>query len=305
MEYYPKCSNSEKSISNALDSLNIDSSFKNRKKIASLNGIPNYTGQYEENLELLEKLKKGILIKSNSGGSSQANAPTTQTNSNLSSSDMIKKIEQSQKYAGKKKVLSIIGTLLFNNGYETAFVAGVLGNIYHEGEIGKFENSNYAKNPSAEPGYLKFMDNLYNYRSVYSNKNITNVSMRNLSAIMEKLKKDNWKKGAFGLGCVQWTGERTYTLFKLYENECGNSDNITLEQAIAAEGKMIIQELSGYYKNIYRDWKNNNPNLNSGNAAYNAGHMICTKYEIPKDYKNKADTRANTSEDLYNIMTSK
>ena len=119
-----------------------------------------------------------------------------------------KKIEQSQKYAGKKKVLSIIGTLLFNNGYETAFVAGVLGNIYHEGEIGKFENSNYAKNHSAEPCYLKFMDNLYNYRSVYSNKNITNVSMRNLSAMMEKLKKDNWKKGAFGLGCVQWTGER-------------------------------------------------------------------------------------------------
>lgn len=303
MEYYPKCSNTEESITRALESINVDSSLKNRKKIAALNGISNFSGKYEENVELLNKLKKGILIKSISGGSSNVNTNTTQTTSVKSSGDMIKKIEQSQKYAGKKKVLSIIGTLLFNHGYETAFVAGVLGNIYHEGEIGKFESSNYTKNPKAEPAYLKFMDDLYNYRSVYSNKNITNVSMKNLSTVMEKLKKDNWKKGAFGLGCVQWTFERTYTLFKLYENECGNSDKITLEQAIAAEGKMVIQELTGKYKNIYIDWKKNNPNLNCGKAAYNAGHMICIKYEIPQDYQNKADIRGNTSQDLYNIMT--
>jgi len=295
--YYKACASSYTSIVEALNSIGVDSSFANRKSIAALNGISGYTGTAAQNTELLNKLKKGVLIKSNSGSST----PSTPTSSNA----MIKKIENSSKYASaKKKTMSIIGTLLFNKGYEASFVAGILGNIYHEGNIGMFESSAYIKNPSAEPQYLKYMDNLYSYRTKYSGKCVTEVSMSELSKLMEKLKAKNWNEGKFGLGCVQWTGSRTYSLVQLYLKECGNSNKITLDQATSAEGKMVIQELEGSYKKIYTTWKSNNSNTNSASAAYNAGHDICTKYEIPADYKTKAVTRGNTAKELYNLMTS-
>lgn len=98
--------------------------------------------------------------------------------------------------------MAIIGTLLLNNKYEPSFVAGVLGNILHEGSIGKFESSNYVFNPNAKPSYLKYMDSIYSYRNKYSGKCVTEVSLKELIKLMEKLKKDNYNKGKFWLGCV-------------------------------------------------------------------------------------------------------
>jgi hypothetical protein len=297
--YYPKCDASKVSLVDALRSIGENSSFATRKSIAILNGISDYRGTALQNTQLLNKLKNGLLIKSKDG-SSTPSTPSTP----ISTNEMMKKIEQKSNYSStKKRTLSIIGTLLLNNGYEPSFVAGVLGNIYHEGNIGMFESSAYRK-PSSKPQYLKYMDNLYSYRSNYSGKCVTDVSMHKLNRMMEKLRSNNWEQGKFGLGCVQWTGERTYNLVQLYLKECGNSDTITLDQAISAEGKMIIQELKGEYKKIYNQWKNENNNKNSANAAYNAGHIMCMLYEIPKDAKSKAITRGNTSKEIYNIMTS-
>ena len=200
--------------------------------------------------------------------------------------------------------MSIIGTVLLNKGYEPSFVAGVLGNINHEGNIGMFESSAYISHPESEPQYLKYMDKLYSYRTKYSGKCVTDVSMKELSKLMEKLKSKNYNEGKFGLGCVQWTGERTYTLVQLYLHECKNANKITLDQATTAEGKMIVRELSGDHKYVYDQWKNENANKNSANAAYNAGSIICRKYEIPADANNKAITRGNTAKEIYKIMTS-
>jgi len=36
-----------------------------------------------------------------------------------------------------------MASVLLNYGYELAFTSGILENIYHEGQIGKFEDSNY------------------------------------------------------------------------------------------------------------------------------------------------------------------
>ena len=220
--------------------------------------------------------------------------------------DMMKKLKTKSSYSAvKKNTMSIIGTVLLNKGYEPSFVAGVLGNINHEGNVGMFESSAYTSHPESEPQYLKYMDKLYNYRTKYSGKCVTDVSMKDLSKLMDKLKSKNYKEGKFGLGCVQWTGERTYTLVQLYLHECKNANKITLDQATTAEGKMIVKELSGDpYKKIYDQWKNENANKNSANAAYNAGNIICRKYEIPYDYNNKAITRGNTAKEIYKIMTS-
>jgi len=67
VSYYPKCSSSQKSLAEALKSIGVDTNFKFRKFIASLNGIENYSGAVNQNIELLNKLKQGKLIKSNSG----------------------------------------------------------------------------------------------------------------------------------------------------------------------------------------------------------------------------------------------
>ena len=62
--YYPACENSFISLVDALNSIGVDSSYSNRKSIAELNGISNYSGTAEQNIELVNKLKNGILIKS-------------------------------------------------------------------------------------------------------------------------------------------------------------------------------------------------------------------------------------------------
>ena len=221
----------------------------------------------------------------------------------VTSNTMIDKLVSNSKYSSKKATLKIIGNLLFDNGYESSWVAGVLANIFHEGTIGKFESSAYISHPEKEPQYLKYMDQLYGYRTKYSNKIITDVSIHELDSLLVKLKAANWKKGKFGLGCVQWTGGRTYNLFQKYKSECGGRDKITLEEATAAEGKMVIGEFTSGYKYIYDEWKKNNPNKNAPGAAYNAGHIICMKYEVPADTANKAKKRGQTAQEMFSVMT--
>ena len=240
-------------------------------------------------------LKQGKLIKP---GGDPTPSPTPSKDISIS------KLVNHPKFSSKGETLSIIGNILVNRGYEGSFIAGVLANIFHEGAIGKFESSAYITNPSAEPQYLRYMDELYDYRNKYSNKIITQVSMNELGNVLNQLRKASWKKGKFGLGCVQWTGSRTYDLFKLYLKENNYGDRITLDQATAAEGKMIITELRGNYQHVYNQWKSNNPDYNTPQAAYNAGHIMCMKYEIPADTENKANKRGATAKEMYNIMTS-
>lgn len=301
--YYPACDKNEQSIVKALDSIGVDSSMDNRKKIAAINGISNYQGLYEQNIELLNKLKNGKLIKSKgSGSSSDDPIPIPTPTPSTSSNEMIEKLKKSN--YNKKETLAIIGQLLFDNGYETAFVAGVLGNINHEANIGLFESSAYISHPEDEPKYLKYMDQYYSYRTKYSGKLITEVSLDELNTLLNKLKNDKWEKGKFGLGCVQWTGERTLNLFKIYRSENNNKDSISFNQATNAEGKLIINEFSNDYKYIYNNWKKENENkINSENAAYNAASKICLDYERPSDMENKAKTRGNTAKKIYKIMT--
>ena len=147
------------------------------------------------------------------------------------------------------------------------------------------------------------MDNLYDYRSKYSGQYIYNgISLSELDALMDKLEADSYTRGKFGLGSVQWTGSRTKTLVELYIAEAGSSDTITKEQTIAAEMKMIKGELSGSYRSIHSNWKNNNASLYSDDAAYNAGYRVCVHYEVPASYRQKGIDRGETALELYKIM---
>lgn len=62
VSYYNKYTGKSTSIVDALKSLKVDSSFKHRQKIAKANGIKNYIGTPKQNTQMLDKLKKGVLI---------------------------------------------------------------------------------------------------------------------------------------------------------------------------------------------------------------------------------------------------
>ena len=63
VDYYKKVSTNYTSIVDALKSINVDSSFSNRKKIAEKNGIDKYEGSSSQNIKLLNLLKEGKLKK--------------------------------------------------------------------------------------------------------------------------------------------------------------------------------------------------------------------------------------------------
>lgn len=60
--FYPKCDSNFTSIVDALKSIEVDSTYSFRKKIADKNGITKYVGSDSQNIEMLSKLKKGVLI---------------------------------------------------------------------------------------------------------------------------------------------------------------------------------------------------------------------------------------------------
>lgn len=60
--YFRKCASHYESITEALASIGVNSSFSYRKRIASVNGMPAYAGRSEENVEMLRKLKAGTLV---------------------------------------------------------------------------------------------------------------------------------------------------------------------------------------------------------------------------------------------------
>ncbi|MCL1859032.1 MAG: phage tail tip lysozyme [Oscillospiraceae bacterium] len=202
----------------------------------------------------------------------------------------------------KKATMVMIGHELAKYGYEPAFIAGLMSNIHHEGNIGQFERDWGGSVQS----YLRLIPN---YLNEYSNKNITD---KNLTAVKNLLldlknKSSTWQQGKFGLGTVQWTEDRTLTLLDIYLEVTNNKDSITYDQAVKAEGMLIDRELTGYYnaayKNIYQNWlTDNNANTNSENAAYTAGYELCVNYESPSDRVNKAVARGNVAKDIYKIM---
>ena len=299
MSYYPACKESIASIVEALDSIKEDSSFNNRKRIAKLNGIPDYKGAAEQNIELLKKLKQGKLIKStDAGGESSSNSGSYE--------QKLKNIENSNEFGQKAKAMTIIGNVFLKKGYETAFVAGILANLYHEGNFGFFESSFYKSHPELKPKYFQIMEELgYGYDDKYSSKCVIDVSLLELKKFVDKLENDNWKKGKFGLGCFQWTGERTGTLVKYYLKENGGKDEITLDEVIAAEAKFVLYELETVvqYTKIYSEFKTNyKNNYDSVDAAYFAGYNICTRYEIPDQKEQRGKERGNTAKKIFKIM---
>jgi hypothetical protein len=102
-----------------------------------------------------------------------------------------------------QKFYLIVRNLNFHSSQE------FLGNINNEGNVGKFEDS-YYKNKSLKPSYLKIMENRFSYKEKYSKKFIYDLSLFEIKEMLDKLKNEKFLNGKFGLGCIQWIGNRTY-----------------------------------------------------------------------------------------------
>ena len=210
--------------------------------------------------------------------------------------------------SSKKNTMAAMADVLQSAGYEPAFIAGVLGNVYYEGDCGKFESSNYVSNPSSKPIYLTYMDNNYNYAKKYSGQNIVGKSLSEVYSILCELNSKgllNRDNAGFGLGCVQWSFDRAKGLVEKYIEVASPNDTITLQQVIQAESMYLLQELNNGYHSVYTNWKSvNSGNLNSSTAAYSAGKIVCTQYERPADYdkESKWGPRANMASKIYNLI---
>ena len=84
----------------------------------------------------------------------------------VSHQEMVRNLQNSS--LRKKDTLAAMAQVLLDDGFAPAFVAGLLGNIIEEGDCGRFESSAYLSNPDAEPDYLVYMDENYDYRDKYS-----------------------------------------------------------------------------------------------------------------------------------------
>ena len=206
--------------------------------------------------------------------------------------------------------------VMLNNDYEVAFVAGMLANMKQEGNTGMFESSNYSdqnRKLRIAP-YLVYMDSEYRgenfYLNNYSGKTIMDVDVIEVYEMLKELEEISnysWKLDGhtigFGLGTNQWSFDRALELVEVYLELNNNSSTITLEQARRAEAIWIIRELKSksIYRNIHPNWQKKFSDLNSIDAAYQAGYDLCDIYIRPYSETANID-RGDNAKLIYTVL---
>lgn len=224
----------------------------------------------------------------------------------VSPAHMIRNLEDST--LSKKDTLVAMAEVLLDDGFAPAFVAGILGNIMVEGDCGRFESSAYISNPDAEPDYLVYLDENYDYREKYSYKLIyEGISLQEVYNMILELGPGgaNGRGSCFGLGCLQWTSyERIKRLVENYIEAADGADTITLAQVQEAEGMTVSYELNNTYRSVYTTWQSENADQNTTEAAFAAGVIVCVRYGVPVGYNTEEvqNTRGALAEAVYNVM---
>ncbi|MBD5536743.1 MAG: hypothetical protein HDQ99_14020 [Lachnospiraceae bacterium] len=161
-------------------------------------------------------------------------------------------------------------------GYDDEFIAGLIGNMKHEGSFGTLEGTNLTGNP-----YWEHINECIDYKNKYSPYKVMEVDLIQLyvDLIYKKYEGNCEKPGEhkFGMGAIQWTNTRGEYLLGLYLEEAGYDTEsakfkeiiqsclegdsyeevyLTEAQARNAEMKMMIYELKeGDYTDIYPEYE--------------------------------------------------
>ncbi|MCM1506497.1 MAG: hypothetical protein NC177_05105 [Ruminococcus flavefaciens] len=133
VSYFPKYTGKSGSIVEALKAVGVDSSFNNRKNIASKNGISNYSGTANQNTTLLNLLKQGKLKKSGSATTtSTVNYFKKYTGKSGSIVEALKAVGADSSFNYRKSIASKNG---INNYSGTASQNSTLLNLLKNGKL--------------------------------------------------------------------------------------------------------------------------------------------------------------------------
>ena len=134
--YYPRYTGNSGSIVDALNAVGVNSSYANRKSIAALNGISNYSGTAAQNTQMLNLLKQGKLIKS----ITQTSMPSSDvyypryTGSSGSIVDALRAINVDSSYVNRQKIAQANG---ISNYTGTAAQNTQMLNLLKQGKLKK------------------------------------------------------------------------------------------------------------------------------------------------------------------------
>ena len=113
VEYYPRYTGTTNSIVDALYSLGIERNYAYRLKIATKNGITNYTGTAAQNTKMLNLLKRGKLIKAEASAPSSVEYYPRYTGGTSSIVNALKSIGVNSAYSYRKKIAAKNGITLY------------------------------------------------------------------------------------------------------------------------------------------------------------------------------------------------
>ena len=184
-------------------------------------------------------------------------------------------------------------------GYSLEMIAGVVGNIVNEGKFGQFENSNYETHPEDKPLYLQHMDNVHNYITYVSKKNLFDVGT---SILVQYRKEGNCTNvlHKFGLGMAQWTGERGETLIDRYLEKFGENAFPTKEECTEVEIGYMLEELRTTQHTVIVVCQEEAAGLSDSQAAAKNAETFMKEYEKPKE--NDSSKREEAAKIWYNIL---
>ncbi len=164
-EYYPACDSSFTSLVDALKSIDVDSSFETRKKIAIRNGILDYTGTVSQNIELLNKLKQGLLIKI---GDTDTSDPTIDSNINKN----ISRLEAEAKASENKTIVTF--------QYYTDLYKSIINEkdkSFYDSKIDDEDNFNYVLRTYTGPQYVA-LNNYLRYGTISEYYGFTEAELK-------------------------------------------------------------------------------------------------------------------------------
>ena len=242
--------------------------------------------------------------------------------------EWIKNLENAQGYKCSVVDLQIVAASLFAVGMEPAFVAGMLGNMCHEGNVGHLENVNAGTNTGREywdninACSVDYNGKIYTYKQDFADKHLYEVDYQAYKKLIQQDMDDHSDYNVvIGCGCVQWTHRgRFVRLMGYYDIADQNGDKngqLSYEECLMAETQFMAYELTNdypddngnfynYYTNVTKAWEdawvNDGKEANSRNSASDAAKRICDVYENPNPNDSHIDERMSDAEDLYDIM---
>lgn len=223
-----------------------------------------------------------------------------------------------------------VDILLTRAGFDEEYIMGVIGNVKCEGKYGIFEDPSYS--PERMPEHLAHMITCVNYKEKYNGKNITEVDLMQVYYDLYcKSTECESDQHMFGLGSVQWTGDRTDGIIERYLKECGydinteegrkaleiklneykkalesndfsNYDGVYINstQVKRAETQYMVEELKGRYYSVYEDYnlqKGNDENQNIDTAT----ELVMSDYESPSEEHANLEGRKEAAHTWYEV----